>query len=460
MTTVTKARPSAWGNRDFRRLWAGATASGFGAEIAEIALPLLALLTLSANASQLSVLRVAQFLPFLVATLPLGLVVDRRAPHRLRYMVAADLGRFVLMASIPVVVWLGAASMELLYVVVFAAGVLTVLFEVASFAFLPGLVGASQLVDANGKLQATESASEIGGRGIGGVLVQAVSAPLAVGANAAGYLVSAVFLSRVRATGAAIPDRAPTDDESGTGPTGLTGATGLTGRGSARAEVWHGLRIALTHRYIRPLLGEATTFNVFNEVLVLGIMLWAVRDLHLGAGTIGLVFTAGGVGSFLGAWFGARLTGRFGYGRVLLITLVLGNGAPLGLFASGLVGGHVVLLLCTVFVVMGVGIGIANTHAVSLRQSAVPEHLTGRTNAAYRLISWGAIPLGAAVGGVVATHLGGHAATLVGAVGVATATLWVAASGVPRLATIHDASAAHASHAGMASAHAGERSRP
>ena len=430
MTVVNNGRAGAWRNRNFRRLWAGATASTFGSEIAEIALPLLALLTLSASASELSALRVAQFLPFLLATLPLGLLVDRRSGHRLQFMVGADVGRFLLVASIPIAVWLGLLHMPLLYALVFGAGILTVLFDVANFAFLPRVVDPDQLVDANGKLEATHSASEIGGRGIGGLAVQALSAPVAVGANALGFLASALFLSRIHA---ALPDTA---DPASEATTGLT----TTDSQAARREVWEGLRVALTHRYIRPLLGEATTFNFFNEMLLLGLMLWAVRDLELSAATIGLIFTAGGVGSFLGAWFGARLTGRFGYGRVLLLTLTLGNGAPLALLASNHVEDRVVVLLCGVFAVMGVGIGIANTHAVSLRQIAVPEHLNGRTNAAYRLLSWGAIPLGAAAGGLVAATFDGQTAMLTGAVGVAAATLWVAASRVPHLASINDAS--------------------
>lgn len=99
-------------------------------------------------------------------------------------MIGADIGRFLLIATIPLAVWLGLANIELLYAAVFAAGVLTVLYQVADFAFLPSLVRENQLVDANGKLQATGSASEIGGRGIGGILVQTISAPVAVGVNA------------------------------------------------------------------------------------------------------------------------------------------------------------------------------------------------------------------------------------------------------------------------------------
>jgi MFS family permease len=133
------------------------------------------------------------------------------------------------------------------------------------------------------------------------------------------------------------------------------------------------------------------------------------------------------------------VTARFGYGRVLLITLVLGNTVPLGAAFAGHVGDAALVLLCAVFVVMGVGIGVANVHAVSLRQTAVPERLRGRVNAAYRLISWGAIPLGAAIGGVVASQVGGQAAMIIGAAGMSLATLWVAFSAVPRLRSISDA---------------------
>jgi hypothetical protein len=199
MSTVTSS--SAWTSRSFRRLWTASAISSFGSEVAEIALPLLALVTLSASASELSLLRVAQFLPFLFATMPLGLLVDRRSTRRLQLMVGADLGRFVLVALIPITVWAGAAQMELLYAVVFAAGVLTVLYQIADFAFLPSVVRAGQLVDANGKIAAAQSANEIGGRGLGGFLVQAVSAPVAVAVNAVAFLGSALSLRRIRLDG-------------------------------------------------------------------------------------------------------------------------------------------------------------------------------------------------------------------------------------------------------------------
>ena len=399
--------------------------SSFGSEVAELALPLLALLTLSASAAEVGLLRVAQFLPFLLATLPLGLLVDRRRRHRLSLMVGADLGRFVLVAAIPITVWLGVARIELLYVIVFASAMLTVLYQIADFAFLPSVVEQHQLVDANGKIAASQSANEIGGRGLGGLLIEAISAPVAVAVNAVAFLGSAISLRRI----AVRPDSVA-DQEDVPSP-----------RGRAWREVAEGLRVAVRDRYVRALLGEATTFNVFNEIFLLGLLIYAVRDLGLGAAAIGLVFTAGGIGSFIGAWFGARFTRRFGYGRVLLVTLIVGNAAPIGTAFAGGSPGTALVLLCSIFAIMGVGIGIANVHAVSLRQTAVREDLRGRVNAAYRLISWGAIPLGAAAGGIVATQASAQVAMIAGAVGMSLATLWVAFSPVPRLRTIDEAAA-------------------
>jgi len=423
--TEVRTPTSSWGSPNFRRLWLATTVSSFGSEVAELALPLLALVTLSASPAEVGLLRVAQFLPFLLATLPLGLLVDRRREHRLSLMVGADLGRFVLVAAIPIAVWVGLARIELLYVIVFAAATLTVLYQIADFAFLPSVVEQHQLVDANGKIAASQSANEIGGRGLGGLLIEAISAPVAVAVNAVAFLGSAISLRRI-----AVRTEHVADHEDVASP-----------RGRARREVAEGLRVAVRDRYVRALLGEATTFNVFNEIFILGLLIYAVRDLGLGAAAIGLIFTAGGIGSFIGAWFGARVTGRFGYGRVLLVTLIAGNTAPLGTAFVGGSQGNALVLLCSIFAIMGVGIGIANVHAVSLRQTAVPEDSRGRVNAAYRLISWGAIPLGAAAGGVVATQASAQVAMIAGAVGMSLGTLWVAFSAVPSLRTIDQATA-------------------
>jgi MFS-type transporter involved in bile tolerance (Atg22 family) len=285
------------------------------------------------------------------------------------------------------------------------------------------VVSADDLPDGNARMSAVEAAAEIGGRGMAGAAVQALGAPLTMLASAVGYLVSAVALIRVRddeARPASRPDTSP------------------SGRAAA-ADIKEGLQTALRNRYLRALLGEATTYNLFNEIFLIGLLLYAVRALGLSPAALGLVFVAGGVGSFVGAWFGTRWTGRWGYGRVLTITLAVGNTVPLLAVFGGAAGSWAAALLGAVFLVVGLGIGVANSHAITVRQLATSDQLRGRVNSAYRLISWGAIPVGASLGGVIAAALGPWSAVLIGGLGVAAATLWVVFSPVPRLNRVQDA---------------------
>ncbi len=420
MTAVTPdvaASPKAWANQNFRWIWTASTASFFGSEIGEIALPLLALITLNASATQVSFLRAMQFAPFLLATMPFGVLVDR---HRRRpLMIGADLGRFLLAAAIPLAIWAGVRSIGLVYGLVFAIGTLTVLYQVAEFAFQPLAVTTRQLPDANAKIVATQQAASIGGRGLGGLFVSALTAPAAIAVNAVTYLASAASLSR-----ASVTESRP-----------VPGAR-VT---SAWSEVKGGLRITLANRFVRGLLGEATTYNFFNEIFMLGLTIYAIRHLHLGAAGLGLILMVGGFGSFLGAWFGTRATARFGYGRVLLATLIVGNSVQAAAVLSTRGGPASLTLLCAIFLISGVGIGVANSHAITVRQLALPEQARGRVNAAYRLVSWGVVPIGTIAGGVIAQRYGPWSAELVGGIGVALATVWVAFSPIPRLRSVEDA---------------------
>ena len=415
--TADTSAAKAWANRNFRWIWAASTASFFGSEIGEIALPLLALITLDASATQISFLRAMQFAPFLLATMPFGVLVDR---HRRRpLMIGADLGRFLLTAAIPLTIWAGVQSMGLIYGLVFGIGTLTVLYQVAEFAFQPLAVTIRQLPDANAKIVATQQAASIGGRGLGGLFVSALTAPAAIAVNAVTYLLSAASLSR-----ATVAESRPVPGERVT---------------TAWGEVKEGVRITLANRIVRALLGEATTYNFFNEIFMLGLTIYTIRHLHLGAAGLGLILMVGGFGSFLGAWFGTRATARFGYGRVLLATLIVGNGVQAAAVLSIHGGPGALTLLSAIFLISGVGIGVANSHAVTVRQLALPEQARGRVNAAYRLVSWGVIPIGAIAGGVIAQQYGPWSAELVGGIGVALATVWVAFSPVPRLRSVEDA---------------------
>ncbi|MGX6601880.1 MFS transporter [Micromonosporaceae bacterium Da 78-11] len=398
---------------DFRRLFAGATISALGTEISELALPLLAILTFQATSAQVGFLRAAQFLPFLLFTLYAGVLVDR--VRRRPLMITADFARFLLIGVIPVLAFAGLHRLEPVYLLVFLAGSFTVLHQLADQAYLPSLVGRENLLPANSRIAAAQSAAELSGQGVGGLLVAWLTAPFAVAVDAVSYLVSGLAVARIRQ-----PEPVPSAEH----------------RRRVSEELWVGVRYLAGSRILRPLVGEAATYNVAYQIFSIGLLVWLARDLALSPVVIGLVISMSALGALFGAVLGARLSGRYGFGPTMLVTMALGNGAPLLLFAAPGSGTPVVVLLGAVFVILGFGSALANVHNVhnvSLRQSAVPDHLRGRVNAAYRLVSWGSLPLGSVAGGFLAGAIGAHAATLAGAVGVAAATLWVAFSPIPRL---------------------------
>ncbi|WP_221891063.1 MFS transporter [Microbispora sp. KK1-11] len=280
--------------------------------------------------------------------------------------------------------------------------------KLADFAFLPRIVPERHLVDANAKITATQSALQIAGAGVGGALVQLLTAPIAVVVNAFGYLLSGLLISRVRLA-------EPRPDASA--------------RRSALAEAKAGLRLLLRHRILRALGAEATLWNFGSEIFMLALTVQVLDAAAAGPVALGLIVTCGGVGAFAGSVTSARLTARYGYGRALGVSMAFGNTTPLlGVLAAALVPAGAYLFLGAAFLVSGIGIGVANSQATGIRQVAVTEEVRGRVNAGYRLASWGALSIGALLGGVLTTILGPITAAIGGTALMAVATLPVAFS--------------------------------
>lgn len=403
-------------DHDFNAFWLGETVSLLGSEIGTIALPLAAVLTLDASPAQLGIVNAARFAPFLLLTLLAGVVVDRSRKRPL--MIGADLGRAVLTALIPALAVLGFLSIGALAVLAFAIGSCTVVFDVAYLAYVPVLVRPDRLVEANGKLAGSQSAAEIAGPGIGGFLVQTLSAPLALVVDAGSFLASAAGVAAIRR------------DE--TRPDG-------TNRRPISAEIAEGLRVTMGNPILRAIVGEAATYNLFDQVFWTGALLWITRDLGLGAAWIGALVMAGSVGGMVGAVAARRLGDRVGVGRTLVSAMVI---ACLALLVVPFVARADVIgigLLLGGFAVNGFGVTVSNVHAVSLRQSAVPPELLGRMNASYRTIIWGVIPLGALLGGAVGQVFGVHVAVTLGVLGIALAPAWIIFSRVPHVRRVTDA---------------------
>ncbi|WP_130797012.1 MFS transporter [Streptomyces otsuchiensis] len=405
------ARGELWQDREFLKLWSGESVSQMGAQITQLALPLAAVYQLDATATQIGLLNSASFAPFLGATLFIGVWVDGR--RRRPLMIGSNLGRALLVGSVPLAAYLGLLRMEYLYVTAFVIGVLTVTFDVSYQSYLPSLIRRDQLVEGNSKLQASASVAHIGGPGAAGLLVGWITAPMALLVNAFSYLFSAACLLAIRRPE---PDPAPTRQSS-----------------STVSRIGEGLRIVLGNASIRAIAFQAGTYNLCWMSLQTVFVIYAARQLDMSPGTIGVVLGVGAVGSLVGAVGAPWLKRRLGLGRAIITGLVLCCSAPVLVPLASDASLPSLALLVAAFALCGVGSTMATVHAVSLRQAITPDHLLGRVNAGCRFIAWGPLPLGALIGGFLGDAIGLRPTLLVTSVAFSTALLWIVFSPVRTL---------------------------
>ncbi|MFF5484545.1 MFS transporter [Streptomyces virginiae] len=381
--------------RDFRLLIAGAATGQLGAQVTLVALPLVAVLELDAPAFQVGLLTAAETAAFLLVGLPAGALTDRMRKRPL--MIRADLLRAVAMASIPAAALVGALTMAQLYVVALVTGVATVFFDVAHQSYLPQILPRDQLVAGNGALETVRSTAHVTGPGIGGGLVQLVGAQFAVIVDAVGYLLSALFLQRVRRT-----EEAPEPAAAGA---------------SLRKEIGEGVRFVFGHPLLRVIALTTGLANFCTAVLMATQTVHLVRVVGLQAGGLGLVLSASAVGGLLGAVCAGRLAAGLGQARVMLLSvLVTGPFALLWpLSGHGLLGA---VLFAAGSAVVSFGAVVYNVAQVSFRQGMCPPRLLGRMNATLRFLMWGTLPLGALLGGALAQSYGSRTALAWCAVGI------------------------------------------
>ena len=400
-----------WRHPDFLKLWSAETISQFGSQVTGLALPLVAIITLGVSAFEVALLGVIEFAPFILVSLPAGVWVDRM--QRRPILIVGDLGRAVLLSTIPIAYAFDALTIWQLYIVGFAFGVLTVFFDVAYQSYLPALVERTQLVDGNSKLEISRSGAQLAGPAIAGVLIQALKAPLAILVDAISFVVSGIFVLAIRKR-EEVPEREP-------------GKSPLHGM---RGELSEGVRYVLGHRYLRWIAASTATFNFFGSMMGAIFLVYAVRQLGLGAGTIGLVFAIGNVGYLTGALTANRVFGRIGVGPAIVLGAATGVSSLLIPLAPE---DSPIPFLIVAGVVTGFGVVVYNVTQLSFRQAITPERLQGRMNSVMRFIVWGVMPLGTILGGVVATAVDLKTAIWVGAIGQSLAFLPVAVSPVRSL---------------------------
>ncbi|MCX5192453.1 MFS transporter [Streptomyces sp. NBC_00249] len=386
-----RARPSA--GSGFRPLWIADAVSQSGSAVTLLALPLVAIGTLDATPFEAGLLVMSEYLAFLLIGLPAGAWVDRLPLRPL--MVAGDLGRAVLLLSIPVAGWLGVLTLPQLYAVGFGMSVCTVFFDVAAQSALPQLVDGERLVQANVRLEATRNITQVGGPGLAGALVGALTAPVALVADALSYTVSALLVARVR----------PLAKQSGARP-----VTTL------RADIAEGLRFVFGHPALRALTLAAAVSNLCGTVGASMLLVLLAGDLGLSPLLCGAVFTAEAVGGLIGSLLTRRIAAALGQGPAMCASLVVS--ALLWLLALPFYAAD--WRFAVAVVLQGLGWTAFMTFKISsvaYRQRLCPEPLMGRMTATFRFVVWGSMPVGALVGGMLGQHLGAGPALWAGALG-------------------------------------------
>ncbi|MFD8229001.1 MFS transporter [Streptomyces massasporeus] len=400
-----------WRDADFRRLWAGQTASQLGEHASLVVLPLLAVLTLHASAGQLGVLRAVGQAPILLLSLFAGAWVDRWRTRTT--MVLTDAGRALALGAVAAACLLGGLGMPGLLMLAFTVGALSVFFDVAYQASLVRLVERDQLVRGNSALEGSRSAAQIGGPALGGALVSLLSAPIAAASGALFFALSFLSIRGIR--------RAETMPE----------------RPDAPPRMWRrireGLRFVAGDSVLRAVCLASAAFQFSFAATMTVYLLFLPRELHLSGGAVGLALAAAGPGALLGSLLAARLPSRFGYGAVLVGAAALGDGVFLCVPALHGASAVTVPALLAVGFVFGFGGQLVNVTVMAVRQAVTPDGLQGRAAATITFAGMGLTPLGSLAGGFLAGEWGLRTGLLVTAAGMLLSPVVMALSPLARL---------------------------
>jgi MFS family permease len=399
--------PSVLRGREFRRFWIGETVSLFGDQVTMLALPLVGVLALDASAAQMGYLGAAALFPNLLFSLHAGAWVDRRGRRR-QTMIFTALGRALLLATIPIAYAFDALTLTQLYVVSFVIGTLSVFFFVSYSTLFVSLVPRERYLEANSLLNGSRALSYVGGPSAGGLLVQLLSAPGALVADALSFVGSALAMASIS------PAEPPTEK-------------------AERGHVKAGMRYIWRSPIIRALLLATATINFFNFVFWALFILYVTRTLGVGPGVLGLVLGAASVGGVIGSLVTGRLTRRIGVGPAFALGCVL---FPAPLVLVPLAGGSDWTILACLFAAefgSGFGVMILDIASGTIKAALVPDRLRARVSGAYMVVNYGVRPVGAIVGGALGTWIGLRTTLWIASLGAIVGALWLLPSPVLQL---------------------------
>jgi MFS family permease len=385
---------------DFGRFWLGQTISNLGSSFTMFALPLL-VFNLTGSPINLGITAAAEFVPYLLFGLVIGAWVDR--VDRRRLMIATDLARAAVIATIPLLDAFDALSVGWIYAVAFASATLTIAFDAAEFAAIPSLVpSGDDLVTANGRVQASYSTAQIAGPLLAGLLVAVAPVQQVLLVDAASFLVSAAALAMI---GRAF--NAPREE----GP-----------RRAIRKDIADGLRYVLGHPVLRNISAMMALINLVGATVYAQLVVFGKRQLDASDSQVALLYAAGSAGVVLLSLAAGPLRRRLSFSVAALGALALDGLLTVVLAATRWYWAALVLWAA----ISGLGI-FFNINTGSLRQQIVPNHLLGRVISIAGVLAWSAIPVGALAGGW-AVERSGSVALVYGVIGALVALLAIAFS--------------------------------
>jgi len=436
METATVQKDTLWRNSNFLKLWTSETISQFGSQFTGLALPLTAIIILSADSVQVGILNFAGSVPWLMFGLLAGVWIDRHRKQRI--MVTSNILRGSVLALIPIAAVLGVITklgIPFLYAISFAVGFLQVFFDITYQSYLPSLVRRDQLVEGNRNLQASASTAQVAGPTIAGIIISIITAPIAIVIDAASFFASALALGRI--------DHEELIDREIVKPSVLT-------------DIREGLHVVFGDRRLRMIAGCTGTSNFFSTGLGTLFLLYLIQPSPTGLGvskslagvTAGIIFSVASVGALVGVAISTRAAKSIGVGPAIIGSILIGGLGAIPYYTSGsltasplfTLGGFAVnwsmLSIMAGQFVSFIATVVYNVNQVSLRQAIVPLRLQGRMNATMRFLVWGTIPLGALTGGLLGEFLGLRTAIGIAILGGSLAFLWVLLSPVRSLKRI------------------------
>lgn len=381
-------RPASFANRAFARYFCAIAIGAFGTALTSVALPVLVVGVLGANAFEVGIVNAAQFVPYAALGLFAGVYIDRW--RRQRVLVWASIGRAVSLALIPVLWVAGLLPIWMLIILLLLFGACSVFGFAATQSLLPQIVDRHALRAANARLDQAEAVGQTAGPALGGALVSWIGAPLAIAVDAVTYVIDAVLIAGLR-----LGERAPRP----------------AARRSVRREMAEGLRWVYRHRVLAPLAWSTHVWFIANAAALTVLAVFALRSLGFSPVLYGALFAAAGLANLLGSTCASRAGARFGSGPTITagralypIAWMLVASAPTVASAQPTVGA--VVLVFAGLVIQGFAGGLENANEMSLRQAVTPDRLLGRANATMRSANRTMGALGAVAGGAAASLLG------------------------------------------------------